>query len=277
MRRASLLLLALAAALPAFAGTVPAPSPLDRRIRTVEYNPLDVYELTAHYGYELQIALAPGEIITYVHSGDEAAWTIGPKQDIKNRLWIKPKADNPTTNLSIVTRTTKGDERTYDFHLTAAWPSDKPEKNRDMMYRVQFTYPDDERAVTQATRQVSDVKEKLANAATLKPRNYKYSFAGNTTFKPEEIYDDGLYTYLRFPANAPRPSIYYVDANEAEHIAETHTDEEWVVIHSVRTRFLFRKDDVVSGVFNDAFNPTGAFNRTGTVSPAVRRVVKGGE
>lgn len=276
MRRASLFLLAMAAALPAMAATVPAPSPLDRRIRIVEYNPLDVYELTAHYGYELQIALSPGEIITNVHTGDEAAWTIGPK-DVKNRLWVKPKADNPTTNLSIVSRTTKGEERTYDFHLTAAWPSDKQDGNREMMYRVQFTYPDDERAATQATKQVSDVKEKLANAATTKPRNYKYSFAGNSIFKPDEIYDDGLYTYLRFPANTPRPSIYYVDANDAEHIAETHTDEEWIVIHSVRTRFLFRKDEVVSGVFNDGFNNTGTFNRSGTVSPAVRRVVKGGE
>lgn len=276
MRRTSLLLLALATAFPAIAGIIPTPSPLDRRIRTVEYNPLDVYELTAHYGYELQIALSPGETVTNVHSGDESAWTIGPK-DIKNRLWIKPKADNPTTNLSIVTKTAKGDERTYDFHLTAAWPSEKQEKNRDMMYRVQFTYPDEEKVASQAVRQVSDVKEKLANAATAKPRNYKYSFAGNTAFKPEEIYDDGLYTYLRFPANTPRPSIYHVDANNGEHIAETHTDEEWVVIHSVRPKFLFRKDDAVSGVFNEAFNGSGTFNRTGTVSPAVRRVVKGGE
>lgn len=276
MRCVPLFIIALATALPAQASSVPAPSPLDRRIRSVEYNPLEVYELTTHYGYELQIVLSPGETVTSVRAGDAAAWSIEPKEP-KNRLFIKPKADNPTTNLAVVTRTAKGEERSYDFHLTAEWPEKSDKARANMMYRVQFTYPGDERAASTANRKVDDVKEKLANAATEKPRNYKYSFAGAGIFKPEEIYDDGLYTYLRFAPKTPRPSIYHVDAENNEHIAETHTDEEWIVIHSVRPRFNFRKDNVVSGVFNDAYDATGTINRSGTVSPVVRRVLKGGD
>lgn len=276
MLRLSLLTITLIASLSASAANVPAPSTFDRRVRIAEYNPQDVYELTAHYGYEVHVWLAPGEVVQDIVLGDEPGWTIGPKV-ITNHFFIKPKQEKATTNLSIVTRTAAGAERVYDFHLQAEWPSDKPDKNSDMMYRVQFKYPDDEKVVRQAAGQTDEVKTKLANASAEKPRNYKYSFSGAPSFKPEELYDDGLYTYLRFPAKTPRPAIYYIDALGNEHIAETHTDEEWIVIHSVRQRLLFRKDDLVSGVFNDAFDATGSINRSGTISPDVRRVLKGGE
>lgn len=278
MLRRSVLALALALAVPAGAANVPAPSPFDSRIRTVNYNALEVYELVVPFGHETHIWFAPGELVKTFRTGD-SGWDINPKKNMTNHLFLQPTEEQPETNLTVVSRAPNGAERTYEFHIRAVWPTVKDKRevlDPDVMWSVHFKYPEDEKAAKKVVQSDNQVQERLAGATSEKPRNYKYSFAGSDAYKPEEIYDDGLYTYVRFAPKTPQPSIYYVDEEGAEHIADGHIDDEWTVVHSVRKQFLFRKDNSVAGVFNDAYSASGSFNRTGTVSNSVRRVVKGG-
>lgn len=266
----------LLAAQAAFAGVVPKPSEFDSRIRTVEYNPLDVYEITAHYGYEVHFYFSKNETITSVTAGDELGWTIGPKKP-KNHIFLKPKEEKPTTNMTVLTMTAQGEERVYVFSLKAEWPADNPGKENDMMFHVRFTYPEQEAKQLQGIASTDLLAEKLTNAASDKARNYRYSFAGAESLEPEEIYDNGTFTYIKFAPNREIPSIFHVNPDGSEQITDSHGEDEWRVVHRVSERLIFRKGNAVAGVFNDAFDPKGSYNRTGTVSPEVKRVLKRGE
>lgn len=267
---------ALVAAQASFAATIPKPSEFDKRIRIAAYNPLDVYEVKAYYGYDIHIYLSPGEQIETISFGDDQAWTIGPKKP-RNHFFFKPKEDKPTTNMTVVSRTRQGEERSYVFHVSAEWPSEDQKKSDDMIYAVRFTYPDEEAKVSQAVHSREQIKDKLSNAVTEKVRNLRYSFSGSESLEPEEVFDDGTFTYIKFAANRALPAIYLVNEDGSEQLTDAHDDDEYRIVRRVVERLIFRKGNAVAGVFNDAYDPIGAPNRTGTVSPEVKRVLKRGE
>lgn len=276
MKKCLAIILALLMGQAAYAGVVPKPSDTDKRVRVAKYEPFQVYDLVAFYGYEIYIQLEEGEIIKSIGLGDPDAWIIEPKEkDVTNFISIRPKEEKPFTNLRITSDSADGERRVYFFAIDAQWPEGNTTPPPDKgVYAVIFDYPTTKSKKQASSQKVSDIKSSLSNALIDKKRNYSYSFAGSESLEPEEVFDDGRFTWIRFAANLAKPAIYFVTEDGSEQMTEGHVEEEWHVIHRIARQFIFRKDNAVAGVFNDAFDAKGRHNRTGTVSPEVQRVLK---
>src|SRR5262245_43781194 len=99
----ALLLIALCASItPIAAQALESASPMavDQRIRTIRYAPDQVYRFLGHYGYQSIIEFSKDEIIETVSMGDSTGWQINPA---KNRIFLKPIAQNSLTNMTVIT------------------------------------------------------------------------------------------------------------------------------------------------------------------------------
>ena len=104
--------LALLAPVAATAATKPVGGAYDPRVKTVAYNEDDVVVIVGHYGFSTNIEFATGENVQSIALGDSLAWEVAPRG---NQLFVKPREDNATTNMTVVT-----DQRSYQFWLDAA-------------------------------------------------------------------------------------------------------------------------------------------------------------
>src|ERR1700759_2797587 len=91
----------LFAATPSEGALVPHPGSGDPRIFVVDYDPTQVVQLNATMGYQTFIEFSPDEHLENVAVGDATGWQITPNR-AANLLFIKPIAEGPTTNMTVV-------------------------------------------------------------------------------------------------------------------------------------------------------------------------------
>lgn len=283
----------------AFAEATPQNSPYDSRVRTIDYNPLDVTRINTFYGVSTFVQFAEGETIRDVAVGDEQAWSIVPRG---NNLFIKPRARKADTNVTVVT-----EKRVYHFALmvvpramkdATAW------RDPNLIYGLSFRYPEDEAARREEQARLEKLKEKheLIKAklkmstrsgqggaeempeaegehsapSDRRPEvNYDYWVAGSPEISPTAVRDDGRFTYLEFTNNRDMPAIYAVDAEGKEALINTHVEGNTIVVQRVVPRLTLRKGKAVACLRNSAFNWDGGRDNTlGTTAPDVERTVK---
>lgn len=258
-----LFLIALLVPLNAYALQIPRPSPGDSRIRYVYYDPANVVKVVAHYGYQTFILFASNEIITDLGAGDSKAYDIGIAEK-KNAVFIKPKAESPYTNITVVTN-----KRHYNFDLKLVKHHDA-----ETYYMIQFLYPDDDVDGQIARSKKSIANNLLKTASDRKKKNYDYWAQGSDSLTPVEAWDDGLFTYMRFAPNKEFPAIFIVNEDKTESLLNTNVDDDVIVVQRVARKFALRKGDLVTCVYNKNFDPVGVPKPSKTVSPDVRRVIK---
>jgi type IV secretion system protein VirB9 len=269
----------------ALALQTPEPPPEgDSRIRYVAYHPDQVVRVDAGLGYSTRIVFAVGEEILDIASGDSAGWHFMVR---KNILYLKPKVENSAdTNVEIQTN-----KRAYSFDLRVVGKSQAvsvsvPGKiitessdwglTQDAMYRVQFVYPDDEK-VRQTTTVTTQKLEDLKNATRVQVRNWKYTmqvFKNSKDLMPSAAFDDGRFTYFRFPNNREFPAIYAVRDDGSEQLLNTHVEEDWIVVQRLAKKFFLRINDQTIAVYNEAFDVDGVPATSGSTISTVDRVLK---
>lgn len=265
MRKIALALLIATLAVPALALDQPMPSKFDSRIRHTVYNPRDVVQLDAVIGIATHIVLEEGERYMTHAFGDAQAWSFAVEG---HHIFIKPRADNAETNLTIVT-----DRRSYYFKLRY-WPS----RRANAVYGLSFIYPDTEARKAQELARGAAVEDGFASQR--QGYNLDYTMSGDLDIAPANAWDNNEATYLKFPGNRDIPAIYMVDADGNESIVNRTTIGEAndiVVLHKVNAKWILRLGDRALAVWNEAYDPNGVRNTTGTASPEVKRVIKGGK
>lgn len=260
----------------------PQQGPADPRVRVVDYNPMNVVKITAFYGVSTHIQFAADETITDVANGDSAAWQAIARS--QNHLFIKPLAENADANLTVVTS-----KRVYQFALVLAEldrQNPKSWKDPSLIYSLQFRYPDELAAaakLAELTAKSREQKKKAAetveqkfSAAKQVRDNYDYWLAGSDVVSPTEAFDDKLFTRLVFGNNREIPAIFAVDENGKEKLVNSHMEGNTVVVHSVHRKLILRRGDFAACLVNKAFSFDGGNdNKTGTISPEIKRVIKG--
>ena len=114
------------------AETLPQRGVADGRIRTVTYNPDEIYRLYGFVGYAIELIFEDGETFAGNAGGDLEAITFGWHD---NHMILKPKAASVGTNLVVYTN-----RRAYRFEYSAS--ARKPDPRIDqVMYAVRFAYP----------------------------------------------------------------------------------------------------------------------------------------
>lgn len=238
-------------------------SPKDQRIRFVDYDEDDVVTIFGKVGTATMVAFNPDEKILDMSGGDTAAWGVGTST-ARNAFFMKPTAASPATNLHVVTT-----RRTYYIDLKLAG------RGQPNFLTVRYRYPTQEAAKQQAAAEARRTRDALSAGVPGARKNFSYSAQGSSDIAPVEAYDDGTATFLRFAPNATVPAAYIVGEDGKEHLVNTSMQGDVLRIQKVSAKLILRGGDLVTCIFNDAFDSYGTRTETGTTSPAVQRVIKG--
>ena len=246
-------------ALASVAEVVPRTGPGDPRIRTIAYDPNQVFRLDGYVGYHVHLEFAPGETFVNLGSGDTAGLEVGAEG---NHLFLKPKESRVATNLTVLTN-----RRVYliEYHVTRKPPDVSTDT---IVYSLRFTYPDDVPVVA--------VSEPKLGGPSSRPVNTDYWFCGDKSLKPVEATDDGVQTRLIFAARAEIPAVFVKNGDGTESLVNFTFEQDQLVLHRVAPTFVLRRGNLVGCVTNRSFSGGGTRLPTGTVSDSVERTTVGG-
>jgi type IV secretion system protein VirB9 len=276
MRLKVLIVACLCVPVMASAELTPPRGDSDPRVRMVDYDPSQVVRIVTFYGVSTHVQFADNEQIKDVAVGDDQAWSIVPRG---NHLFIKPKAKNADTNVTVVT-----DRRTYHFALivqtrppkdAAAW------RDPNLVFSLSFRYPDAVSAGLEATSAAKsaaarrdDLKAKLAKRRS-GAENLDYWVAGSPEISPSAARDDGRFVYLTFSDNRDMPAVYSVGDDGHEALVNTSVEGNEIVVQRLIGKLTLRKGDAAACVVNRSFElDAGKDNSSGTITPEVQRVIK---
>lgn len=279
---------------------IPRPGTFDERVRYINYNQDQVVTLHVRRGAVTRVVLGEDEKIVVAAAGfigdctkAEGEWCI--RADVgTNQVWIKPKDHATHNNVEIRT-----DKRDYSFELKVLpdnrlgrWrkPSEGKGLEREPMYRVIFRHARMEHTnvdtivgLTSNTDQhkletieQEMIQERLAEAMP-ELRNVHYSMevlSGGEEIAPTLVFDDGRFTYFRFPPNHEIPSIFYISSRGEETRINFHMQDELAVVERTGRRFVLRLGAAVVGIWNEAFDETGMASKDGVTVSGLRRVLR---
>ena len=87
-----------------------------------------------------------------------------------------------------------------------------------------------------------------------------------------KIFDNGTFTYFEFDQRTDSPAIFLVDANQNESLVNGVREGKYVVVHRVGQQFTLRNGDVVTCIFNDAFDGEPALDQGSPTERATSNV-----
>lgn len=256
---------------PVLALDTPVSGPHDKRVKYIDYVEGEVVKLVGFYGYSTYVKLSPKEKLVTASMGDKDAWKVAA---FDNHIFMKPTKKHGETNLIVLTN-----KRVYNFELTPRRSTNYRHSNK-MFFQVTFRYPEEEQRKRDRALERSKIAARLDlyDAPGEENRNYWAKGSGEVT--PNEIYDDGRFTFVKFGNNRDMPAIYTVDPKtQAESLVNTNINPnhpDTIIIHRVAPRFIFRRGTSVACIFNESYDLNGGFtNEKGTTIPKVKRVVIG--
>jgi type IV secretion system protein VirB9 len=228
------------------------PLTTDSRIKTIIYNPNEVYQLKFHYGFQSFIEFASDEEIEIISLGEAFPWKVTP---IGKRIFIRPIQIDITTNMTIITT-----KRTYQFEITGLAFDERT--NEDLIYSIRFFYPDKEIKKPKMASTKIDGKETinvregfaLNNIERGDIVNFNYTMFGNApNIVPIKVFDDGKSTYFQFPKNNLLiPSFTSVDINGNETKLDYYMDGDYVVLKAIAIQFALRNGRELLCIFNNS-------------------------
>jgi type IV secretion system protein VirB9 len=232
--------LVLASASMAVCAESPRPGALDPRIRTVFYNPDEVVLLRGNPGYQMTIEFGADERIENVAIGDSLSWQVTPNKKA-TLLFLKPLSRHAVTNMTVIT-----DRRRYVFKLSARSAKD----DRDMAYVVRFLYPPEPAPPPSPPPPPPPGPPLMKNRA--------YSYTGSRASLPALVFDDGKFTYFKWPENTSTPALFLVGPDNSESLANYAVRDGYQIVEQLSPRFVLRNGKEVTYVINDGWIPPSA-------------------
>lgn len=255
--------LALFVVASASAESFPVPGRLDPRIRAVYYEPDQVYRLYGFVGFQLDLIFGTDEKFVGLSAGDPEALIYSAHGDV---LTLRPKALSIHTNITVTTS-----RHRYYFEYSAT--NRRPEDGEDLMYAVRFTYPPAP-AKSRGPTDAEVVSGALERAKHASPENVDYWYCGNPELKPIAASDNGIETRLTFGARSELPAVFVLNDDGSESLINFSIDQGDVVVQRIARRFTLRRGKLIGCIVNEGFIGAGERLKSGTISPAVTRVVK---
>jgi len=215
--------------------------PLDERIKVITYHPNDVFKFTGHYEYQSSIVFSKSESISTISMGNSTAWQIVPSG---HRMFIKPINNNATTNMTVITN-----KHIYYFELHAKDVREELGINdEELVFELRFVYPKTISAAV--TNYKKSFKPDFSNNSKY---NYSYTISGSEYIVPAMIFDDGTFTYMKFPdQNMSIPAIYIVGSDGSESLVNYRADGDYIILEHVTSQLTLRSGVDISCIFNEA-------------------------
>jgi type IV secretion system protein VirB9 len=264
--------------------------PADPRLREVIYDPRAVVTVPVTRGVVTLVVLDADESITEVAAGlggdcakPEAPWCVAA-QPGGHHLFVKAKSTaEAANNIAVVT-----DRRTHAFRFVVLSDSDPKPPVYRLLVKAPVPTPPPVRVPEHDATQLFTLppvpppplpEEVVAERLQAKPqvKNTNYSIAEGADSQdivPTLIFDDGRFTYLRFPGNREVPAVFHVLGDGSETLVNARMEDDLLVVDRVSRRLVLRAGSAVVGVWNEAFDLNGAPPNEGTTVPGVQRVLK---
>lgn len=204
----------------------------DPRLVKVMYDEAKVVRIEGKATVQASIVFAEDETIENVAIGDSAAWQVTPNKRA-NILFVKPLNARASTNLTVITS-----KRTYLFDLVAN-PAARA------LYVLRFDYPPEpEAAKAPALAGMSATEQQAASEprAVVDPAelNFAWTGSGDPELLPANTFDDGIATYLTWPAGKAIPAILETNSEGLEGPVNFAVRGETIVIDGVPRSLVLR-------------------------------------
>jgi type IV secretion system protein VirB9 len=219
----------------AFAAEAPKPGLTDPRIRSLHYDEEQVVTLIGYLGYQMMVEFGSDERIENVSVGDSLGWQITPNHKA-NLLFLKPMGLAPATNMTVVT-----DRRRYAFELRTARTAGVPQT--EIAYVVRFLYPPDPTPVPVTVVPPPPPPPEKVNTA--------YSYTGSRATLPSQVFDDGRFTYFKWPDTTTTPALFLIEPDGSESIVNYTMRDGYQVVEQLAPRFKLRDGKEITVVIND--------------------------
>jgi type IV secretion system protein VirB9 len=192
-------------------GTDPVTMPEDARLAVFPFSDDQIYRLLTAPLKTTSIELAKGEkLLSDPALADNIEWDIDT--DGANHIYIKPHKPGLVNTLELVTN-----KHTYDFTLVSS-------PLGGMFYqRVRFRYGDSiltklatpARMNSTAAADTGNDGETPADSGSIgvspDKANFNYTVTGSAEFKPDVVFDNGKFIWLRIPESSQIWPVPFID------------------------------------------------------------------
>lgn len=275
------------------AASVASAESADPRLREVVYDPQAVITVPVKRGVVTLVVLDADESITEVAVGlggdcakPEAAWCVAAQPGGRN-VFVKPKSSaSAANNLAVVT-----DRRTHTFRFVVLADGDPKPPVFRLVVKALKPPLSAAAAVRPTPRELAPLvalppvpapappEQVVAERLQVKPQvlNTRYSIAegkGSQDIAPTLVFDDGRFTYLRFPGNREVPAVFHVLDDGGETLVNARMEDDLLVVDRVSRHLMLRAGSAVVGLWNEAFDLDGRPPGDGTTVPGVQRLLK---
>ena len=165
---------------------------------------------------------------------------------------MKPLEANADTNMTVVTS-----KRIYSFMMFANQAVSY--QGRDLTFHVKFTYPDEqvqvilyENAQKEAAAQRKEAQILSKSSVSPEDWNFSYQYDGSEAIRPQRVFDDGQFTYFKFPSITNTPAIFSVDTEGNEALINYNVKGEYIVVERIGSQFTLRDGSLATCIFNMA-------------------------
>ncbi|WP_235890899.1 TrbG/VirB9 family P-type conjugative transfer protein [Martelella alba] len=203
---------------PAMAESVPAAGRYDSRVRNARYVDGQVYRIDTNRLRTTMIEFGPGEYITNILMGDTAGFQEPQPAAGGQAFGIKPVAEGAVTNASVYTN-----RRAYYFEIR--------ETGHAAYYAVRFDGG------------VSSKNTGSAASSKMVKRTAPYTSYGANVLNditPLQVWDDGAFTYFRFPDAGRVPAIFKTQTGPERTVNSTTTADGTVRVSGISQYWVLR-------------------------------------
>lgn len=241
------LVVCLSASTMAHAEMRATPLRADARLVEFEYSPDEVYLILCKPKRSVFVRFGPDETITYASAGETKDFDITvPKA--KTFMEVKPRFDDVETNATVVTT-----KRTY--HLVLRAPKEGQKDFGKFYARVEWKYPRSnlmdltEDAIggqsgTSSAPVIPVGQDGTVRAGVdIKKLNFEYKVEGKADFTPVQVFDDGVFTFIRMPGGLQElPALFALTSESPKDLALVNYDVkgDYLVAQRVMKNFLLR-------------------------------------
>ena len=214
-------------------GCTAASAAVDKRVRSLAYEPDHIVQVLGRTGIQSTIQFGPDERIQNVAVGDSSKWEITPNHGA-TLLFVKPLAPRVRTNMTVVT-----DRRTYMFDLVAG------DKWTTPVYVMKFSYPNDKSTVDPTTVSTGkQVQVAAATPATTADRlHFDWKSKGSHKLIPSRVFDDGTSVYLSWNRETPLPALLTVSDDRKEGPLSYRMSGEYIVVSPIPQNMVLRYEN----------------------------------
>lgn len=168
--------------------------------------------------------------------GDSLQWRVsgGPRN-----IYVKPVREDLETSLTLVTT-----KRTYQFQLVSG-----SKKSPNVYQKVSFEYPEREAEIKfkiEAETAVVRAEESRISQQVIAPSvdpaslNFNFDIIGEASFKPNSVYSDNKFTYIRMPSTQDMPAIFLIEENGEPSLINYKVKENVVIVERLAKRLLLK-------------------------------------